>query len=38
MDIQTKIQIISDIQDIMETDTQDKEFLQELLEEMQEAY
>lgn len=38
MDIQTKIQIISDIQDIMDTDTQDKEFLAELLEEMQEAY
>lgn len=38
MDIQTKVQIISDIQDIMDTDTQDKEFLAELLEEMQEAY
>lgn len=38
MDIQTKVQIISDIQDIMDTDTEDKEFLTELLQEMQEAY
>lgn len=33
-----KIQIIADITAIMEKDTQDKEFLQELLQEMQEAY
>lgn len=38
MDIQTKVQIISDIQDIMDKDEQDKEFLTELLQEMQEAY
>jgi len=38
MDIQTKVQIISDIQDIMDTDTEDKEFLTDLLQEMQEAY
>ena len=38
MDIQTKIQIISDIQDIMDKDEQDKEFLTDLLQEMQEAY
>jgi hypothetical protein len=38
MDIQTKVQIIADIQDIMDTDTSDKEFLTELLQEMQEAY
>lgn len=38
MDIQTRIQISADIQDIMDTDTEDKEFLTELLQEMQEAY
>ena len=38
MDMQTKIQIISDIEKIMEKDKEDKEFLQELLQEMQEAY
>lgn len=38
MDIQTRIEIITDIQDIMDTDTEDKEFLTELLQEMQEAY
>jgi hypothetical protein len=38
MDIQTRIEIITDIQDIMDTDTSDKEFLTELLQEMQEAY
>ena len=38
MDIQTKIQIIADIQDIMQTDKEDKEFLTDLLQEMQEAY
>lgn len=38
MDIQTKVQIIADIQDIMDKDEQDKEFLTELLQEMQEAY
>ena len=38
MDIQTKVQIIADIQDIMDADTEDKEFLTELLQEMQEAY
>ena len=38
MDIQTKIQIISDIQDIMDKDEQDKDFLTDLLQEMQEAY
>lgn len=38
MDIQTRVQIIADIQDIMDTDKEDKEFLTELLQEMQEAY
>lgn len=38
MDTQTRIQIISDIKDIMDKDEQDKEFLAELLQEMQEAY
>ena len=38
MDIQTKMQIISDIQDIMDKDEQDKDFLTDLLQEMQEAY
>lgn len=38
MDTQTRIQISADIQDIMDTDTEDKEFLTELLQEMQEAY
>ena len=38
MDMQTKIQIISDIEKIMEKDKEDKEFLTELLQEMQEAY
>ena len=38
MDMQTKIQIISDIEKIMEKDKEDKEFLQDLLQEMQEAY
>lgn len=38
MDIQTKIQIISDIEDIMAKDEQDQDFLHELLLELQEAY
>lgn len=38
MDKETRIQIISDIQDIMEKDKEDKEFLTELLMELQEAY
>ena len=38
MDIQTKMEIIADIEDIMETDTTDRDFLKELLQEMQEAY
>jgi hypothetical protein len=38
MDKETRIQIISDIQDIMEQDKEDKEFLTELLMELQEAY
>lgn len=38
MDKETRIQIISDIQDIMEQDKDDKEFLTELLMELQEAY
>ena len=38
MDIQTKIQIIADIQDIIDKDEKDKDFLTELLQEMQEAY
>ena len=38
MDNQTKIEIISDIKDIMESDKQDKDFLAELLLELQEAY
>ena len=38
MDTQTRIQIISDIQDIMEKDKADKDFLEELLLELQEAY
>ena len=38
MDIQTKAQIIADIQDIMDKDEQDKDFLQDLLAELQEAY
>lgn len=38
MDTQTRIQIISDIKDIMDKDEQDKEFLTDLLQEMQEAY
>ena len=38
MDKETKAQIIADINAIMEKDEKDKEFLQELLAEMQEAY
>lgn len=38
MDNQTKIEIISDIKDIMESDKQDQDFLKELLLELQEAY
>lgn len=38
MDNETRIQLISDIQDIMTKDKQDKDFLQDLLDEMQEAY
>lgn len=38
MDIQTRIEIIADIKDIMDTDTADRDFLTELLAEMQEAY
>ena len=35
---EVKAQIIADITAIMDKDTQDKEFLTELLQEMQEAY
>lgn len=38
MDNETKVKIIADITAIMEKDTADKEFLTELLQEMQEAY
>lgn len=38
MDTQTRIEIMADIENIMETDTTDKDFLRELLQEMQEAY
>ena len=38
MDMQTKVEIITTIENIMETDKEDKEFLTELLQEMQEAY
>lgn len=38
MDNQTRIEIIADIQDIMEHDKQDQDFLKDLLLELQEAY
>ena len=38
MDKETKAQIMADINALMEKDKADKEFLTELLEEMQEAY
>lgn len=38
MDTQTRVEIMADIENIMETDTTDKDFLRELLQEMQEAY
>lgn len=38
MDKETKAQIMADIKEIMDKDKADKEFLQELLMEMQEAY
>jgi hypothetical protein len=38
MDKETKAQIMADINAIMEKDKADKDFLTELLEEMQEAY
>lgn len=38
MDRETKISIMADIIRIMEQDKKDKEFLTELLDEMQEAY
>ena len=38
MDNEIKAQIMADIEAIMEKDKKDKEFLQELLMEMQEAY
>lgn len=38
MDTQTKIQIIADINDIIDKDKADKEFLEDLLQELMEAY
>lgn len=38
MDNETRIALILDIEDIMAKDKQDKEFLTELLQELQEAY
>ena len=38
MDIQTRAQLIADVQNIMETDEQDKDFLEDLLQELLEAY
>lgn len=38
MDKETKAQIMADINAIMEKDKEDKEFLAELLMELQEAY
>lgn len=38
MDKPTRIDIIKDIEDIMESDKQDQDFLKELLLELQEAY
>ena len=38
MDTLTRVQIIADIQDIMDKDKADKEFLEDLLQELMEAY
>lgn len=38
MDIQTRTRIMADIQTIMDTDENDKEFLEDLLLELMEGY